>query len=170
MIKVGDYVKCRESMIGTLTHTGGLPFDGYKVVQEVKIFDGVVYYYIPNGIWYSAEFLKKRKEPKVKNIMPLEEFTKHMEGIIRFLNKSHEANKALAVLTDDSSIVAFEFAYKLLDDYTKLLAKQVGDKSEWIEYFLYDCDCGKIPLEVQNGNTFYIMRDIKTLYEVITCK
>jgi hypothetical protein len=37
---------------------------------------------------------------------------------------------------------------RMITAYTKAISEIVGDKGMWLEYYHYDCDLGKSPLEV----------------------
>jgi len=164
MIKVGDYAKCRKKYKEEIERNIAPYFTEYKKVMDIQP-DGSIIIDL-KGFVYQPKYLKKRKEPT----MDLEEFTKHMEEIIKFLNKSDEANKSLSTFINDDSIIAFEFAYNLLDSYIALLEKQVKDTEEWIYYYLFDCNCGTTPIEVVVGGILVKMDSIKTLYRVIIWK
>ena len=48
--------------------------------------------------------------------------------------------------------------YSLIDDYISLLQEQVDDQDHFIEYYIYDCEFGKKPLEVIINNEKRIIK------------
>ena len=166
MIKKGDYVKCKESKKKEIEKCNAQFFEGYKRVINSMKDSKDISVQLTNNFIYPSNLLKKRKDLT----MSLQEFTTHMEAIIKFTEKANQANTALSILTDNESVVAFEFAYQLLDSYITLLNQQVNDTSDWIYYFLYDCNCGNTPKEVSIGTKVWNLKDIKTLYRVIIWK
>lgn len=47
----------------------------------------------------------------------------------------------------------------LIEEYTKLVSKVIGDECEWLDYYQYDCNWGKKPLEVTMTNGEKILLD-----------
>jgi hypothetical protein len=47
----------------------------------------------------------------------------------------------------------------LIEEYTKLVAKVIGDECEWLQYYQYDCNWGAKPMEVTMSDAEKIMLD-----------
>jgi len=55
--------------------------------------------------------------------------------------------------------------WQLFESYTKLVAIQVGDDFKWLEWFLYDNDCGKKAMEAR-ASSWKKHRKIRTVKDL----
>jgi hypothetical protein len=93
------------------------------------------------------------------------------EGINRLKNlrvKSDALNDALKGI--DSEFNYFTPGF-ITSDYLWFLSQAFNDTSDWIGYFIYECELGKKPFEVEFTNpgkkAKFKMKNVKTLYEVM---
>ena len=68
---------------------------------------------------------------------------------IQKISDEFEAVTGPMELTPESPIL--DSFYSVMEMSIELLSEAVGDKDGWIEYFVYDCEFGKNPLEVTIG-------------------
>jgi len=98
-------------------------------------------------------------------------FIQAMKEIKHFQKETYAASKALQVLAPSSFIIV-EHGQKLLYEYTVLAAKAYfpgKEKAahEWIEWFMYECDMGKKPMEARINDKPFPVRNFGELYDVI---
>ena len=60
-----------------------------------------------------------------------------------------------------------EYSDRLLDDYIDLLQVMCEDKFEWVSYFIWECDLGKEPKEIEIENKKYLLNSVEMLYEIL---
>lgn len=90
------------------------------------------------------------------------EFDRYMQPLIHHWNYCDTLSEHLSEKT-------MEEIYLLQSAYITMLESFVGDnESQWISYFLYDCNCGKKEMKVTVEDEVYIMRNTKDLYDMIS--
>lgn len=95
------------------------------------------------------------------------EFEKFMKPIENYQKEYDETSKALEVLADDCFVIP-RLGARLISDYISLLSLMVNDVDEDIDYFVFECEYGKKPMEITyKDETTFIMNSIKNLYECI---
>ena len=101
-------------------------------------------------------------------MIPFEEFEKDMEVILDFVNESDRWNEALQSLMPESSIL-MDFGFNLLDAFVDKVESSFPytASSEWINYYLYECNCGKTPMTVSYDNKDIKLDSIEKLYEIM---
>jgi hypothetical protein len=63
----------------------------------------------------------------------------------------------------------FDFAetfYKLVDLHINLISEKVGDKSEWISWFLFETNCGESTNGVEVEGKEYTIKTVEDLVEI----
>lgn len=91
-----------------------------------------------------------------------EEFDKYMQPLIRHWNYCDILSKYL-------SEKIMEEIYLLQSAYINMLEGVVDDKeTQWISYFMYDCDCGKKEMIVTVEDEDFVMKNTKDLYDMIS--
>lgn len=97
-----------------------------------------------------------------------ETFTKYMNEIIKQYD-------AIDELYDDFTHLFGNFDGMVSDVMTvslpiKILAEAMNDTDEWIDYFVYECDCGRTGrMRVQNDSNEYIpFETVEDLWNVLT--
>ncbi len=99
--------------------------------------------------------------------MKYEEFEKWFNAILRFQKESEKANKAVQSLCS-SSFAVFDVGADLFDNYIELLESCFStSEGEWITYYVYDCDCGRSPKEVQVNDEKILLDSLEKLYKVL---
>ena len=73
--------------------------------------------------------------------MTSQELDRHFDVIKDFHTKRQEAELALGKLCNESFIY-IDLADNLETEYVKLLSQMVGDKAEWISWYIYENDFG----------------------------
>ena len=72
-------------------------------------------------------------------IITYEQFKKCIKSIIdqyKYIDKIYDATDGMINLWENEKLTTYNALYDLLRDLT-------NDKNDWIEYWLYDCECGK---------------------------
>lgn len=60
-----------------------------------------------------------------------------------------------------------EHGYMLMDAYIELLSKNVGDENEWINYYIFECEFGKKPMEVTVDKKKIKLDSLEKLWKII---
>ena len=87
-----------------------------------------------------------------------------LERKLRILKEYLEKERELARLTSDGIPT---FGDKMTAAYIETLAVAAGDKAEWIEWYIYECQFGKHPLEASWGKTKIKVNSVSKLMRVI---
>lgn len=98
--------------------------------------------------------------------MTLEKFEKYMLEIKKYLDSVDRASKAVQVLASDSFAIV-DFAGPLLSAYIRLLSENVGDKSEWIDWFVFENDFGKGGMVAGKEGDMQLVDTVEKLYNLI---
>lgn len=103
---------------------------------------------------------------KAERIALLEEWLKEFQGIQR----TCAAIQALFG-SDHECLIQTHF-YGLFESYSRLVAIQVGDDSKWLDWFLWDNDCGKSAMEAKapSWKKARKIRTVKDLEAIISAK
>lgn len=72
--------------------------------------------------------------------MNKQEFTKILTELVSLKKDESNLNKALKKFESDFNYICFSRYENLI---VKLLEIAMNDKSNWISYWIYDCNCGK---------------------------
>jgi len=75
--------------------------------------------------------------------MTYKEFKRRLMVLVDFYKQQTTSGKLLEKALGQSSHFMFEFGHELAQAYTAQLAEAAGDQSNWIEYWLWECDMGK---------------------------
>jgi len=52
--------------------------------------------------------------------------------------------------------------------YLEMLEVMCGDTGGWIDYYIYETDCGKKDMEITINDEIFIMKNTKDLYDMIS--
>lgn len=74
------------------------------------------------------------------------QFIKIMEELISLKQDEEYLSKAFTKFEPQMNRISF---YRQEELIVKLLKLYLDDKEDWISYFIYECDCGKNPMEVK---------------------
>lgn len=101
-------------------------------------------------------------------MMAFEEFEKDMKVVLDFIKESDKWNEALQTLMPESSIF-MDFGFNLLNAFVEKVENSFPHtaSSEWISYYLYECNCGKTPMRVSYDNKDIELDSIEKLYELM---
>ena len=61
----------------------------------------------------------------------------------------------------------FDSVYEALTRYTGVLAEQIGDKAEWLDYYWHECRLGKSPGLVRIDEKEFLLTSVEILLEII---
>jgi hypothetical protein len=100
-------------------------------------------------------------------MISIEEFKLFFNPIQQFLLEEDTNQKSIDILFPDS-FARLSQGERLLDSYIRLLEKICEDTEEWINYFVWDCDCGKNPQNIEINNKKSKLKTIDDLYKVLT--
>ena len=96
------------------------------------------------------------------------------ETFVNCLNKIMKQYDAINELYDDFTRLFGNFEGMVsevvsVDLPIKILAEAVDDKDEWIEYFIYECDCGRWKKEIKwwDEEKKLIIETPEQLYDII---
>ena len=70
-----------------------------------------------------------------------------IEHLRHFYRERKKLSEVISVISPSSTGVV-EFGNKFIEDYIALAAKLVGDKNEWIAWYIWENDWGKNKMEV----------------------
>lgn len=100
--------------------------------------------------------------------MTFEEFEKDMKVILDFVKESDKWNEALQTLMPESSIF-MDFGFNLLNAFIEKVENSFPHtaSSEWISYYLYECNCGKTPMRIYYDNKDIELDSIEKLYKIM---
>jgi len=93
-------------------------------------------------------------------------FIQTMEYIVESIRKYEKFNKAIQEYTNDTNFSGFF----MNDDFLLDLLKELyDDKSDWIGYWLYDLDCGKLAKKksIQMKGKNIPIKTLDDLYNII---
>jgi hypothetical protein len=101
--------------------------------------------------------------------MTYEEFEKDMNVLLAFEQEVETWQEKLQQLMPESNII-IDFGANLSQRFIEKLHDTFPDtaQSEWIYYYLYDCDKGKDPREVSWENEVVILDNLQKLYYIIS--
>ncbi len=98
--------------------------------------------------------------------MNKEEFINIMEELVSLKKDEDDLNAAFKKFEPDFNYISFGRYESLV---TKALKFAMGDTSDWISYWIYDCDCGKDAenkIKSKEGKNIPI-RTLGNLYDLI---
>lgn len=99
--------------------------------------------------------------------MDYKEFELAFEPIAQFDKENEEANKAVKALCKSSHAV-HDVGCFLMDAYVSLLSKSVGDKGNWISWYVFENNFGKGNLSASlRGGRMKKVDTLKKLYNFI---
>ena len=98
-------------------------------------------------------------------MVSFEEFLDLFQPIENWNNNYNREAELLSKLYPSSHIVPE--GDKLIENYISLLSRYVGD-SDWISYYVWECELGKNPLEVSWGNKKIKLNSVRKLYKLIS--
>ena len=93
-------------------------------------------------------------------------FIQTMEYIVESIRKYEKFNKAIQEYTNDTNFSGFF----MNDDFLLDLLKELyDDKDDWIGYWLYDLDCGKLAKKksIQMKGKNIPIKTLDDLYNII---
>lgn len=112
---------------------------------------------------YTPEQLQSATEIKID----YKDFEKHLQDVIDIINLQDNISK----LGSEFGGSEYDFLFPTLtDNVIVLLTSLTNDKYKWIEYFIYELDCGEKAEEYKafDGNNNVIpLRTIADLWEVL---
>ena len=96
-----------------------------------------------------------------------DEFLKLMLPLLEHRREFETFNSAFKLLLPDCYPV-FSFSEKLVDGYLILVEDKIGNNAkDWIEWFIYENDCGKGELGAGFDDNFKPIKTVDDLYDVI---
>lgn len=101
--------------------------------------------------------------------MNYKEFKAKMEVLVKFYQKQGRAESLLSEALDVDGYIRISFGDELASEYQKILGEAVGDSSDWIGYWLWECDMGKEPggWSKKDEDALRPMKTLKNLWDAI---
>jgi|688.fasta_scaffold716627_1 hypothetical protein len=98
-------------------------------------------------------------------MLKYEKFYDAIQALKKFMEEQDKLDAALKIISPSGTSVC-EFGNEFIDDYIKLLEESVGDRENWIAWYVFENEFGKKGLEAKmpNGETKKI-RSEKQLYD-----
>lgn len=96
--------------------------------------------------------------------MTKQQFTKLMNEFISLKKDAENLNTAFRKLEPDFNYISFGRYETLVLDALKVA---MNDDSDWIGYWVYECDCGKRDMKVTDKGKKVPMKTISNLYDCI---
>jgi hypothetical protein len=96
------------------------------------------------------------------------EFKDRLKTLVSFYKKQEDSMQAIISALDISGYPAMNYGHELTDSYVEMLSEAVGDKDNWISYWLWECEMGKRKMawSDQNGRD-YSIKSIRSLWKTI---
>lgn len=101
--------------------------------------------------------------------MTFKNFEKDMQVILNFIYESELWSKSFKELLPESIIIV-SVGQELLGSYIEKLEKKFPRtaSSNWISYYLYECDRGRKPLTVVIDDEEILLDNIEKLYYIMS--
>lgn len=64
----------------------------------------------------------------------------------------------------------FNNTFTMFDEYTELIAEKVGDKNDWLFWWIFECEQGKNNGDVKIGKKKFKSQSVKDLLKIIEAK
>lgn len=90
-----------------------------------------------------------------------EEFIKIMEELISLKQDENYLSEAFTRFEPQMNRISF---YRQEELIVKLLKLYLKDTNDWISYFIYECDCGKKPMEVKTKTKTFKLKTLNQLW------
>jgi len=97
----------------------------------------------------------------VKKEKKINELIKHYKQMMEMHDKFYD----LTFSAPDAPM--FEAAYKMLDSYIGATAKIVGDKGEWLNWYIFENDCGSSSNEATSDGNKYTEQPIDSVQKLV---
>ena len=97
--------------------------------------------------------------------MTKKQFTKLMTELVSLKRDEDKLNEAFRKFEPDFNYICFG-RYETL--VVNALEIAMDDTSEWISYWLYECDCGRKPMKVTEKGKKLPCKTISDVYNLIT--
>jgi len=97
--------------------------------------------------------------------MNFEKFKKYFEYLEKFDRESEKVNKHLSEIAGRGSVC--ELGYNLYDGFIEMLSEIVDDKNEWIDYYVFECDFGRKPMQVEIFGEKIKLDSLEKLWRII---
>ena len=100
--------------------------------------------------------------------MTFDEKVGHIENLVKNYKDMEKQFDAIDELFGNSYESALGNAvWCAFDSYTNSVAALIGDKADWLEWFIFDADCGNNPLEASLGDIKILADSPEKLLEII---
>lgn len=104
-------------------------------------------------------------------MMTKEAFYYYMSFIQRYLDESERVNEGLSMIADrHAGYINCDLGEDLFAGFVNLLSKQFDDQHKWIDYFIYECNFGKKPMEVTIDGKSFKLNSVSKLYKILNAK
>lgn len=94
-------------------------------------------------------------------------FIKYMERLKSFYKLRNETGDALGKLLFDESFTYFSFGEEFMNHYIELLEDVFGDKSSWIQWFIFENDWGARAMEAGFKDNMLPIKTTEDLYDLM---
>lgn len=95
------------------------------------------------------------------------QFKKLMSELLSIKKDADNLNIAFRKLNPEFNYISFGRYETLVVDSLEVAFK---DESQWISYYLYECDCGKRPMEVETETKKFKLKTLDQLWWLINSK
>ena len=100
--------------------------------------------------------------------MDYTEFEKHLYVLDQFLLDRRAAAKALELFVD--GWISITLGDGLMVSYIEMLASAVGDESRWIDWYVFENDCGREKMQAGYDGELKPVTNAQELYDLIKLK
>lgn len=99
--------------------------------------------------------------------MTLKEFEKYFKVLENMIKDNEKKQDAIAVLCPDTNALLDSF---YIDKYIELLSFTVGDKNDWIGWYVFDNEMGKRGMVAGFNDKLEKIDTVEKLYNIIKTK
>jgi hypothetical protein len=99
--------------------------------------------------------------------MTYEQFFNSIKNLKDFLLELQKLQDVLDVLSPSGTGVC-EIGHKFIDDYISLIEITLGDKDEFVNWFVFENDFGNKNLSCHYQEREYVIKNEKDMYDFIT--
>ena len=98
--------------------------------------------------------------------MTYDEFLESMNNIKAFQKELNSLDGVLKVISPSGTGVC-EIGHSFIDNYISLVSKNLGDKEEWISWFIFENEYGARKFTTQINDIEYVISDERTFYDFL---
>lgn len=98
--------------------------------------------------------------------MTYDEFLESMNNIKAFQKELDSLDDVLRVISPSGTCVC-EIGHRFIDNYISLVSKNLGDKEEWVSWFIFENQYGARKFTTEFNGIEYVISDERTFYDFL---